>query len=447
MSGTPTNEIGQVIDERPVSGLQMWAIFLCSLVILLDGYDIQVMALAVPSLIQEWGLPAGEFKFALSAALFGIGCGAFFVSPIGDRLGRRTVIIIMSAIVGVATIATAFAADLNQLFFWRFVTGVGLGAGMANATAMSAEYAPQRRRAVIVAGTYCNIALGALIAGFIAPPLIAAFSWHAIFIVGGVLPLILCALMIFTAPESIRFLVNKKPGDPRIAKALAKIAPDVDPATVYAAEKNAAKQSILAVLSPPYTQRTLLLWLIFLLNLFALYTMISWLPTILVDAGWSRERALQGGVLIQAGGIMGGLLQAWFVDKKQTAPAMFFSYLIAGVCLTLFLVVPSDVPKWGLMLVAIGAGVSGAQVSLNVLATAFYPSLIRATGVGWANAAGRIGAVLAPILGGFVLEAGVPPIEGLAMLAVPVGICALCILLLPLVWKQGEEPGAAPAKA
>jgi AAHS family 4-hydroxybenzoate transporter-like MFS transporter len=198
------------------------------------------------------------------------------------------------------------------------------------------------------------------------------------------------------------------------------------------------------LLGPAYRARTILLWCAFVLNLFVLFVLISWLPTVLSDAGWTRPQALRGAVMNQAGGIVGGLVIAWLIDRGRTVQAMIGGYIVVAVALSLFLVVESTVPNWVLLLLLVGAGVSGGQVALNALSVLFYPPSLRATGSGWANTLGRGGALLAPLAGGLVLQRlDLEPVQQLALLIPPVLLCALCIVLLRFVWHNEPEPSAA----
>jgi AAHS family 4-hydroxybenzoate transporter-like MFS transporter len=182
-----------------------------------------------------------------------------------------------------------------------------------------------------------------------------------------------------------------------------------------------------------------LLWLGVALNLFSLYFLISWLPALLNSAGWSPADASRGGVMLQIGGIISGLIMAWYVDRKRTVPAMVTAYLVTAASFGLFLVLPSDSGAWWLLLLTIGAGTSGTQFAFNALSAAFYPSLIRSTGVGWAVGAGRVGAILGPSFGGFIVSAKLPTSQVLGLLIIPVLLCAVSVMFLPRVWREKEQ--------
>jgi MFS transporter, AAHS family, 4-hydroxybenzoate transporter len=437
---TSSNEIGTLIDTRALNGRQIAVIVLCGLVVLLDGFDLQTMALAVPSLSEEWGAESAAFSFALSAALIGMLLGSAIVAPLGDRVGRRPVLIAGMVAVGGASLLTGLAANPTELSVWRFVTGLGLGMSLPNATALTSEYVPLRSRVLLISLMYCCVALGALIAGFLAPALIDAFGWRSIFVVGGILPLVVAGVLVVAIPESLRLLVARRPGDPRIPLIAARFLPGIDPATLVArATDRVEKPNVCALLAPTYRARTILLWMTFALNLFILFVLVSWLPTVLSDAGWTRAQALRGSVMNQAGGIVGGLVIAWLIDRGRVIPAMIGGYVIVAIALSLFLVVPSTVPSWVSLLLLVGAGVSGGQVALNAMSVLFYPPGLRATGSGWANTLGRMGALLAPFAGGLVLQRlDLEPVQQLSLIAVPVLLCTLCAVLLCFAARPTE---------
>ena len=432
------NEIGRLIDDGALSPHKVAVIVLCGVAVLLDGYDIQTMALAVPSLTGEWGIEAAAFSYALSASVLGMVVGTAAIAPLGDRLGRRPLLIWGMLLVGLASAATALSATPTELVVWRLLTGIGLGMTLPNATALTSEYVPLRNRAFLIAAMYLGVPVGALIAGLIAPMLIEATSWRAIFLVGGILPLCLALLLFAYVPESVRLLVAQRPNDPRIAALLRRFAPGVDAATVHARPADRIeKPNVLALFAPQYWARTVLLWCIFALNLFVLFVLISWLPTILTDAGWARPQALRGAVVIQAGGIFGGLVIAKLVDLGRTVVVLMSAYTIVVVGFSLFLVVPSTVPAWTVLLLVIGAGVSGSQVALIALSAIFYAPSLRATGAGWASGCGRMGAVLAPLAGGFVFgRFDFSPEQHLVLLMPPMLVCGLCVFLLRYAWRD-----------
>lgn len=434
-------EIGQLIDERPLSPLQILVMILSFLIVWQDGYHIQSMALVVPTLSAEWHVLKTDFDWVVSSALFGILLGSAFIASLGDRWGRRKILILSMIIIGGSSIGTGFATQMIHLVIWRFLTGLGLGASIANATALTSDYVPSKRRAALVTVMFSGVSIGAFTSGFIADPIIAAFRWQGLFTIGGAVPLLLALVLAAILPESLKLLLARAPEDPRIPKILGRLAPDVDVRAVYVRKLEVQRQSVLELLNKPYVKGTLLLWFVFFVNMFILYLLVNWLPTLLSTQGWSPSESRRGAVMIQLGGVMGGLILSYYVDKEKTVVATITAYLLCAVAFGLFAVLPSSGISWWLLLLVVGGGISGGQFVINALAAGFYPTVIRSTGVGWAFSIGRIGAVLSGFAGALILKMQVAPFAVLGLLVVPVLMCISGVLMFRNVFH------AAPAAA
>lgn len=426
-----TLEIDDLIDARPLSWLQKYVMVLCALAVLFDGYDLQVMALTVPALSQAWKIAPASFSTALSASLLGMGLGAAFIGPLGDRHGRRTILAATLAIVGLSSIASAFAHNITELALSRLFTGAALGASLANAYTLTADFMPRRRRASLITLAYCNTATGALLAALIAPYAINHHGWQAAFVIGGVLPLLLSIALVTTAPESIKFLLHRRPQSHAIPDILRRIAPGVAAETVYLTPiAQSLAGSIRDLFTRQYRAPTLLMWLGFAMNSFNLYLLVSWLPTLLTGAGWAPTQAIHAMMFNQVGGVVGGVSLAWLMDKYGAERTLATGCAINAAALGLFLVVPSGFLSWGALLLVIGACTGGMQFAIISLAAGLYPSSVLATGSGWASAVARIGAFVSPLVGGALIAAGVNPTHVIAGLAGPAMICAISMLAL-----------------
>ncbi len=431
-------DLSRLLDERAISALLVLVAVLSALIMFVDGYDVQVMALAVPLVSHEWSLSPPHFSLALSAAQFGIAIGAMAVAPLGDLAGRRTLLILAMAVIGISTMATSTAGSPAQFVLWRLLTGIGLGMSIPNCNAWTAEYAPARSRPTILVVMNAAIGAGAFCAGFIAPVIFAHWGWRGAFLIGGVSPLLIGLAIVVAAPESLKFLIVRRPEDRRIATILARIAPELDPATPIdrpPPTADTSRWSLIDLLGRVYRRRTLVLWGVVVANLFTLYVLISWLPTLLESAGWPLNDALRGAVLIQAGGVVGGILLSVFLSRGTTIPALFAAYLITAACLVLFHALPAASAASWIALLVIGGGTSGSQLSLNALATAYYPPAIKASGMSWAGVAGNLGAFVAPIVAGGAMDRGYSSGSILAMLAAPLVLCALGVLLMRREWQ------------
>lgn len=392
------------LDGRPLSALQIRVFLLCALIVLLDGYDLQVMGLAVPALSKAWLLAPKAFTVAQTASLLGLGLGSAFIAPFGDRLGRRPLLLTGLAIILVSSLGAASAATPWQLAGWRLLVGLGLGIGQSNASALTAEYAPLARRATLMTLMGVCVAVGGVIAGLTAPPVIAAAGWRGLFLVGAALPLVALLATFVGLPESPAIQAKR-------------------------AAQPGSGGTLLDLLRPPYRERTLRLWLVYGLSAMLLYFLVSWLPQFLINAGWSPARASRGIALLQFGGIAGSLVQAWLVDRRRTITALVGGYSMTLITALLF-AVPGTDPAWPLLLVLMGSGVAGVLMSIIALGAIFYPPAIRVTGFGWAGAVTRVGAVLGPWAGGWILGTGVSPQLTLGLISVPALLCIVGTLAM-----------------
>ena len=417
-----------------MSPAQRLALLVCAATLVVDGYDIQVMALTVPTLANSWALEPSSFGLALSAVVIGLTVGSGLLGPLADSIGRRTMLMATMLIVGLATALTATAHSPAQFVCWRLMTGLALGASIPSCVALTSEYAPASNRSFVMGLLNTGSPIGAFAAGFVAPPLLDAFGWRATFLVGGALPLALAGAAALI-PESLKFLLTRRPTSPQLAVTLARIAPEVNPAALWVQQpESGSRGNLLALLGPALRSRTLSLWTMVGLNLFNLYVLISWLPTLLSREGWTTAEALRGAVLIQAGGVVGGLLMSRCMDRGATRAALATGFCLSAVCLLQFIFIPSGT-AWVALLLLLGAGVSGSQLAINILSAAYYPAAVKAAGVSWALVIGGIGAIIGPLAGAWLIELQLEPASVIGLLAIPSLINVVAVALMRREWQ------------
>ena len=397
-----------VPDSAPGPGKpRLRVIVICFLVAVLDGFDAQALAYVAPLLIDEWGVAAGSFAPAFAAGLAGLAVGAMLFGTAADRVGRRPAIVGALALCGIGSLATAFAPSFAALLPLRFVTGLGIGGSLPNVIALTAEWMPHRYRAVAIGTMICGFPLGGFLGGVLAAQLTPAHGWQAVFVLGGVAPLLLAVTASLWLPESVRFLAWRHAARPRAAGAVT--------ADLFRDGRVAA---------------TCLLWLAFFMNLLAIFLMVSWLPVLLRDAGVLLEGAMLTAALYSLGGIPGSILVTALMGRFG-AGRVLGTTLLAGALATVLLgsVMGGGVVLQATILIA-GACTNGSQAGLNALAATIYPTPLRATGTGWALGVGRIGAILGPLAGGGLIAAGFAPQRVLALAAAPVLVAAVALVLL-----------------
>jgi MFS transporter, AAHS family, 4-hydroxybenzoate transporter len=434
-------DVAEVIERSSISLLQLRVAILCSLVAMLDGFDIQTMAIVMPTVAAKWGLVVQDYRWALSASSFGMLVGALLGGPLGDRFGRRNSILFAFAFMGVMSLMTATSQSLRELIQWRFLTGIGLGGCLPNIIALTVEYFSEKRRGLVVTLMFCGVPLGGGIGSFIAADIVAKHDWPAMFVLGGVLPLAICVLLFAALPESIRFLVTRKADFNKVAallKGIDRKRAYIDTDNFVVPQSPHQGVSVSQLFVGGRTPMTLLLWLVFFGTLFTFYFLLNMLPVILRQAGWTPKDVSVASSLLQISGVVGGILLAWLSDRFSAEKVLLPTYVIGVVAigLTGYLISSTDSMKLAIALV--GSIVLGAQFCINALAASVYPTEARSTGVGWALGIGRVGAIAAPLIGGTMLAS--LSVQSVFMaLAIPAAMCAIAVFVLGL--KRNKMSG------
>jgi AAHS family 4-hydroxybenzoate transporter-like MFS transporter len=446
MSGR-TVGIGAAIDAAPFGKMQQLIVILCASIALLEGFDTQAIAFVVPIVAGKWEMPVSSFGKVFGAGLAGLMVGALLLGPIADKVGRKAVIVASISFFGFFSLASAAAESTGALILLRFLTGVGIGGTMPNIIALTAEYAPARLRATTVSIMFCGFPLGAALGGAVAARLIPHFGWQSIFIVGGVLPLLLTGCLIFLLPESLRFLATRAHLRGRGENILRTVlgtqrAADVDMAADSLSESATTTMPLTGLFTEGRARGTLLLWATCFVNLMMMYFMMNWLPTLLKQAGIALDKAIISAALLNLGGVTGAIVLARAIDMWRPGRVLACVYVVTAVCLCAIGHM-THAPFAVLMSMIFIAGfcLQGGQMCLNVLAADFYPTSIRATGLGWALGFGRIGSIIGPIAGGLLLAVGLDVTHLFTALAVPGLIAAVSVWLLSV--SQPVEASSA----
>ena len=432
-------DVTTFINERKVGRFQLLVVGLCALTVFLDGYDTQSIAFVAPSIAREWQLSREALGPIFVASLVGLLIGALLFGPVADKIGRRWVVLTCTAIFGVFTIITATSTNETQLLIFRFITGLGLGGAMPNAIALTAEYCPERRRATLVMIMFTGFSLGAATAGGLAAGLIPHFGWRSVWYVGGLLPLILLPVQYAALPESIRFLVLAKRANVVIANLLERI--DVNfrvppDARFEIAEPAAPGLPVVHLFRNGRAWGTICLWIMFFMNLLDLFFLQNWIPTITSDAGIPVQTAVVIGTLFQIGGVVACLVVGIPIDRFGGYKILPILYAVG--CFFVIALGQAGLSVPMLMFLTFGAGfcVVGGQNSANAVAAIFYPTSMRSTGVGWSLGIGRVGAIIGPLIGGFLISLHWPNSSIFILGGIPLACAAIAVFTMGQVYRQ-----------
>ncbi len=424
-----TINIQDFINSRPLSRYQITVLILCFLVVAADGFDTAAVGYIAPALRAQWGVAPAQLAPLFGAGLFGLMAGAFIFGPLADKIGRKAVLIFATAAFGVASVASASATSIETLTIWRFVTGIGLGGAMPAAITMTAEYCPERNRSLLVMAMFCGFTMGGALGGLSAAALITDFGWQGVLILGGALPLVLAAVLLFILPESVRYLVLKGGNDARVATILSRVDPAVAlEGAQFTGVRKVPGSPVRQLFTPGLVVGTLLLWLTFFMSLLVFYLLTSWLPTLLNSAGQTPKSASLIALMLPIGSTVGAIGIGLLMDRLNPHAVLFGSYTVAAAFILLLGLSTASPVLLVLAVFGAGLGTGGSQIGINALAAGYYPTASRATGVSWANAIGRTGSVLGSMVGGYLLALGWSLSTVFAIAAVPALLAGLAIL-------------------
>jgi AAHS family 4-hydroxybenzoate transporter-like MFS transporter len=396
------------LENQRVGRLQILVMVLCTLIQICDGYDINSVAWAVPSLIHDWHLPPPAFTTAFLWSSIGILVGALSAGPIGDRVGRKPLLLASLLIFGVASLLTAFAGSLMMLTVLRFFTGIGIGGAFPGAATLTGDYAPRHRRALMIMASFTGAPIGGFVGGqVIALLLHQGFAWPVIFYIGGIFPLLLVPVLAVWLPESPRILATREKLAPRHVALLRRL--EIDPGHAAQHVDVARDNPVKMLFGRGYALQTVLMWIIFFCSLLNLFLFAYWMPTVLTLVGYTKSEAIFASSMRDFGAIWAVIYLGAAIDKVGPERSLAFHYAIGAVFIALIAL--AAMPYAVLLVVTFLAGMTiiGSQTGANATCGLLYPARMRTSGLGWALGIGRLGGIAAPVLGGYLLSLHVAP--------------------------------------
>jgi MFS transporter, AAHS family, 4-hydroxybenzoate transporter len=445
-----TINVTELIDLRPLTELQIRVTILCALTIFLDGIDIIVIGLVAPSLAAAIGVNVSSFGPVFGIGQAGVLLGVLTFGPLGDRLGRKRLVIGSTLLFAIFTFLTVQTTSFGELLAFRFLTGLGLGGVAPNAVALTSEFAPKRLRAAFVSLQWSALPLGGVAIGLMSSLLIPLWGWQSLFYVGSIVPALLVVLLIFALPESVSFLLTRGLNPENVRQIVHKIAPDVPASadTRYVVnEEKLPGAPMRHLFTEGRGALTLLLWVPFFTSFMILIFVTSWIPTLLRAGGLSMAQAGFAIALNSLGSFVGSGAVGRVMDRYGAYRVLIPAFILASIAAGLLGFSTASFSTVALVITVSGFFAGASQAGVIALAAVVYPVAIRSTGVGWAMAIGRLGAVVGPILGGIFLSQGWRVDQILLVIAVPELIGALCIFLVRQLFASRPVAANNPVAA
>jgi len=421
----------EVIDKGGVSAQQMLVVGLCMFFNMLDGFDITAMAVVAGSVSAELGLAADRLGWIFSFALAGMMGGAMVLAPVADIIGRRKLIILAIALIGVSMMLTAAATTLTEFVVLRFISGLGAGAMLASQAALASEYSPDKLRAFSVAAVTSGYPLGAMMTSVIAAQVMPSWDWRGMFWFGGILTFSMVLVAWLLIPESLMYLFERRPPGAlgRINQILRRLGKEpiaaLPTAVAGRAEKLGFATGMLRLLHADQLKTTLTLWTAFLLCFSTLYFLMSWIPKLMEDSGFGAEAGRDAYLLFNLGGVIGIYVMGWLSTRYKLTDLICCLSVAAAIFMVVFALAPKQLNLLLALTLVVGIFQQGGFTGLYSAAAKAYPTTIRSTGIGWSIGLGRFGAVVGPAAAGYLIAAGVDMSANYIIFAVPMAIGGL----------------------
>ena len=424
-------DISDIIDRQAIGNFQKQVTGLCAVIAALEGFNTQSAGYVAPALAQHFSMQPRDLGLFFSLGLLGLLCGALFIAPLADRLGRRSILLCCVPLLGIFALLTAFSTSVTMLDLLRFATGLAIGGALPNTIALTSEYAPHRRRTVMIVIMFSGFIVGSIMAAGAAGSLAAA-GWKSVFLVGGSLSLIFTPVVFLGLPESVRFLTLRSADPTQIVRLLNRAFPglQLDPDVIVAAAEPASRRiSLRALFEAGRTRGTVLIWIISFSSLFDVFLMANWLPTEMRALGFPTAVAILVGATFQIGGLI-GVAFGWIADRIGANRTLSLAYL-TGACGVLLIPISGANATTVIAAVALsGFGIIGGQAVTNAVSAMFYPTEIRSTGVGWATGIGRVGSIIGPAIAGMLLQISIPATDVILLAAIPAAVAAAAAFAL-----------------
>ncbi|GGG50671.1 MFS transporter [Kocuria dechangensis] len=431
--------IGEARFNRFHAGMLFWACF----IITFDMYDLVVYGSVLPVLIEDWSLSPVQAGAIGSYGFFGMMVGAVLFGILADRFGRRRILAASVVLFSIATALCGFAPEPVTFSALRLLAGLGIGGILPTLIAMLTDYAPKGMANTMVAVVMCFFSVGGILAALVAMNLIPALGWQSVYRVA-VIPLLFLPFMLKYFLDSPAMLLEKGRIDD-LRSALAKVVPSAElpaDAQFEGVHEKEPGSPVGALFTNRRALGTIMIWVAFFMCLLMINGVTTWLPNLMVKAGYALGSSLTFMIVLNVGAIVGTLVLGRLADRWGVKRVLVPMYVISAISLAL-LGLGNNMAVLLLLVAVTGACTMGAQNISYAFVSQYYPSFMRSTAIGLASGVGRMGAIVGPLFGGVLLTLGLPVQMNFIFFALPGVVAGLAFLFVPLARKRGRDGSAA----
>lgn len=396
-------------NPRKEARTAAWVAGIACAALIFDGFDLTIYGTVLTTLMADpshiGALDATTAGTLGSYALIGVLIGALICGSIGDYVGRRRIILVGIAWFSIGMFVTSLSTSIFAFGALRLITGIGLGAILATAGATIAEFAPAGRRNFYNAVVYSGIPAGGVLAALLGMILLEPLGWRGLFMIGATPILFLLPIAFFKLPESPRWLLSRGRREEAEALSLKTGTPLLEEVVVQKAGATPAKTGFGAVFSSQFRVGAILLGFMSFSGLLLTYGLNTWLPKIMESYGYGKTYSLAFLLVLNSGAVIGGVVASKLADRRGPQFIVSTTFVIAAITLVL-MTFHFPLPVLFMFIAVAGVGTLGTQVLIYGFTSNYFTTNARAAGVAWCSGFGRLGGIFGPLIGGWLVAAG-----------------------------------------
>ena len=415
-------------------------IFICFILNVVDGMDVLIISYTAPAIASFWNISPETLGVVFSSGVLGMAIGALCLAPFADKIGRKKIILISTIIISFGVFFTAFSKNIFHLILLRFLSGIGIGTMLASTVSLVSEYTSNRSKDFWISFILAGYPVGAILAGYLSNIILLKYSWQYVYIVFGSFSILLIPVVYYFLSESVGFLIKSQPINAitRINKIFDKLKiANINALPVYENQSN--QIPVNKLFNKTYVSSTLKLWIAFFFAFVCLYYLISWIPKMVTDMGLSQELGIYSGTMFNVGAFLGIITQGYLSSKFGLKRVISIFMILTFILMTLIQnFIDSDLMLY--IFGILGFTIQGGFVGLYAVAARIYPPEFRTTGIGWSIGVGRLGAVISPLIGGYLIGAGLTISQNFLIFGVTALVAGIAVYASSIKNYKGQGP-------